>query len=135
MKKAHYAEGIYYEMRYTQSGETYMVRRIHGWKLHWEKIHIERRHTQKGDIHKKKTHGVGTHIKGSNIYDKGNTRNRDYTEKGEGTNMGGEDILVEGGEEIYGKESIRNGNYTEKVLDINLRALLRLDIIRYASRH
>ena len=40
-------------------------------------------------------------MKGSNMYGKGNTRNRDYTEMGEGTNMGGEDILVEGRGEIY----------------------------------
>lgn len=36
-------------------------------------------------------------------------------EKGEGKNIGREDMLVEGwGGDIHGKESVWNGNYTEK---------------------
>lgn len=56
-----------------------MVRRLHGTEItlredtHGEKTHTERGHTRKG------------HMEGWNIHGKGNTRNRDYTEKGEGT--------------------------------------------------
>ena len=78
-----------------------MVRRIHRRKLHRRKIHIERRHTERGHTQIKDIYGVGTNIKGWNLYCKGNTRIRDYTEKEEGTNMGGEDIFMEGGGEIY----------------------------------
>lgn len=62
-------------------------------------------------------------MEGRNIHGKGNTRKRDYTEKGEGTYMerrhmrsgdthGGKDIL--GGEDIHSKRTTRNKKYTEK---------------------
>lgn len=48
-------------------------------------------------------------MEGWNIYGKGNTRNTDYTEKGEGTHTGGgRTYLGEG--DIHGKETTWNGN-------------------------
>ena len=58
-----------------------------------------------------------THIVGWNLYSKGNTWNRDYTEKGEGSYIEWGDIWERRtywGGDIYGKGTTRNGNYTEK---------------------
>lgn len=63
--------------------------------------HVEKTHSERGHKRTKDTYGAGTHMKGWNIYGKGNTRIREYTAKGEGTNMGGEKILMEEVGEIY----------------------------------
>ena len=77
-------------------------------------MHIERRHTERGHTRIKDTYGVRIHIKGWNLYGKGNTRIRDYTEKEKGTNMGGEDILMKGRGQTYKVKRVYGTGITQK---------------------
>ena len=112
-----------------------MVRRLHGTGIILrEDTHGEKTHTERGNTRKGGTHRVGTHMEGWNIHGKGNTRNMDYAEKGEGTHTGGmytvrglrgtgitrkrERGHTRSGNthrgDVHGKGTAWNGNYTEK---------------------
>lgn len=106
-----------------------MVRKLHRTGItlrentYGKKTQTKRGHLQNRDIHEIMIHTEWRHTRsedvyrGGNIYGNGNIRNRDYTEKGDGTHM--DRGLTRSGDTHGGgtytvKKTIRNGNYTEK---------------------